>query len=190
MYQRCIDEQTPPGKQPGDTVDEGEFFRNLRKEHVAKRHQGDDEHQPEYGFKLHKRRWKYWDQQRSGLSVSLRSCIHSEVCSIALQPGGEDYFHVAVIDLGAINACGLLSSSFVARYEPAPPNVCHFVIWPLDGTVLKWMELAELLDDPFPPANRLPATPEEEAGAKSAYERYRSYIDIRCWVRKKDGSLH
>ncbi len=188
MNQRCIDQQTAPDKQPGDTVDEGQFFRNLKKEHVSRRYPGDDEH--EYGFKLAKRHWKYWDQQRLGLSVSLRSCIHSEVCSIALQPGGEDYFHVAVIDLGAINACGLLSSSFVAQYDPAPPNMCHFVIVPFDGTVSKWMELADVLDDPFPPAKKLPGTDEEKARARAAYERYRSYIDIRRWVRKKDGSLH
>ncbi|HUT11266.1 MAG TPA: hypothetical protein VMY42_12265 [Thermoguttaceae bacterium] len=190
MYQRCIDHQTAPGNQPGDTINEGEFFRNLKKDHVAKCYGGDDEHQPEYGLKLRKRHWQYWGQQRSGLSVNLRSCIHSEVCSIALQSGGEDYFHVAIIDLGAINACGLLSSSFVAQYDPAPPNMCHFVILPLDGTVSKWMELAEVLDTPFPPANKLPATSDEKARARLAFDQYRSYIDVRRWVRKTDGSLH
>lgn len=173
----------------GDTIDHGEFFRNLKKEHVAKRYQGDDDHRPEYGFKLRKRHWKYWDQHRSGLSVNLQSCIHSEVCSIVLHSEADDYFHVARIDLGAINRCPSLSSSFVAQYDPAPPNKCHFVILAFEGTVSKWMELADLLDDPFPPAKKLPTTPGETATARSAHENYRSYIDIRFSVRKANGSL-
>jgi len=190
MYQRCIDQQTRPDMEPGDTTDRGEFFRNLKKKHVAKRYSKDDDNEPEYGFKLCPKHWKDADHQRGPLSVNLRTCIHSEACSISLQSGAGEYYHVALIDIEVLNRCGFLTSAFVAQFQPEPPNQCHFEIVPLDGTVLKWMELGAHLDDPFPPANKLPATPEEKVGAKSAYERYRSYIDIRRWVRHRDGSLH
>jgi hypothetical protein len=189
MRQKCIDQMTPPVIQPGDTIDHGEFFRNLRKEHVAKRYDDGDEDRPEYGYKLHKGQWGYWDRQHSGLSANLRSCIHSEVCSIALHPDPDNYFHVALIDLAAINRCGLLSCSFVAQCKPEWPNMCHFVIVPLDGVVTKWMELGTALDDLFPPVKKLPTNAEEKAQARTAYEKHRSLVDIRCWVRKRDGSL-
>ena len=137
MRQKCIDQMTPPVIQAGDTIDHGEFFRNLRKEHVAKRYDDGDEDRPEYGYKLHKGQWEYWDRQHSGLSANLRSCIHSEVCSIALHPDPDNYFHVALIDLAAINRCGFLSCSFVGQYKPDGPNLCHFVIVPLDGVFLE-----------------------------------------------------
>ena len=175
---------------PGDTRRDGEFFRNLRKEHVRRRNQEDDNDQPEYGYTLDRRHWQYWDKQRSGLSTNLASCIHSEVCSIALHPDGEDYFHVARIDLGAINRSGLLSSLLEAQYEPDPPNRCHFVIVPLDGVATKWMELRNALDALLPRASKLPTTDEEKAKARAACDKHRSLIDIRCWVRKKDGSLY
>lgn len=189
MYQQCIDQQIPPQMRYGDTCRDGEFFRNLRKEHVRRRYQEDDHDQPEYGYTLHKSHWRYWDRQRSGLSANLQSCIHSEVCSIALHPDGEDYFHVARIDLGAINRSGLLSSHLAAQYEPHPPNLCHFVIVPLDGVATKWMELRNALDALSPRAKSLPVSDEEKAKERAAYEKHRSLIDVCCWVRNEDGSL-
>lgn len=190
MNQRCIEQQTPPEIVPGDVVSEGEFFRNLKKEHVTKRYEEDDNENPVYGFKLHKKHWRYADRQGQGLSVNLQSCIHSEGCSIALHPDGENYFHVAVLDVKAINACGLLTSPLVAQYSPAvkTQNRCHFDIVPSDGTALKWMELGVLLDDPFPPA-KLPSTKDEKIRAATAYAQYRSYCDIHRWVRREDGKL-
>jgi hypothetical protein len=190
MNQRCIENQTPPDLKPGATVDYGEFFRNLKDEHVVKRYGNDDNESPLYGFKLSTKHWKYADKQAGGLSVNLRSCIHSEVCSIALHPGSEDYFHVALIDLKAMNDCGLLASPLVAQYSPIEEthNRCHFEIVPLDGTVLKWMELRVFLDSPFPQV-KVPSTSEEKGRATAAYTAYRSYCDIRRWVRRKDGTL-
>ena len=192
MNRRCIEQQTPPHLQPGDTLDAGEFFRNLKTEHVVKRYAGDDNENPVYGFKLHKSHWKYADRQQGPLSVNLCSCIHSEVCSIALHPGGKDYFHVAVINLGAINSLeALRDSPFVAQYQPidAIPNRCHFEIVPRDGTVLQWMAIGVLLEQPFPPANKLPVTPDNQKIALEQYARFRSCLDIRRWVRDRDGKL-
>ena len=191
MRRRCIEQQTPPEMEPGDTVDHGEFFRNLKKEHVTKRYASDDDQEPTYGFKLHKSHWKYASHQGFGLSVNLRSCIHSEACSIALHPGGERYYHVALVDLHALNQCQFLTSPFVAQYRPIEEshNRCHFEIVPLDGTTLKWMELSELLDRPFPPAQKLPATAEDKDSAAREYRKYCSYFEIRRWIRKRDGSL-
>ncbi len=189
MYQNCVDNQTPPNMKPGDTTPSGKFFRNLRKEDVAKRYEDDDNEQPEYGFKLKKRYWKYV-LQHPLFSTNLCSCIHTEECSIVLQPDNNRFFHVALIDLGVLNQSPLLTSQFLAQYKPVEEsqNRCHFEISPTEGTALKWMQVGALLDDPFP-EKQLPITPEEKARAKQEYQRYCSYFDIRGWVRKKDGTL-
>jgi hypothetical protein len=189
MYQRCIDEQTPPTLTRGDVVDQGEFLRNLKKDHIAKRYAKDTDDKPEYGYKLKSRQWKHWGEHVCGLSVNLRSCIHSEVCSIAIDPNGPGYFHVARIDLGTINHSGLMTSPLVAQYDPVPPNECHFLILPRDGTVSVWMELATVLDDLSLDVVNLPTNEEEQAQAKTAYDRYRALIDIRAWVRARDRTL-
>ena len=186
MNQRCIDQQTPPQMEMGQVVTEGEFFRNLKKEHVAKRYEGDDDDTPVFGFKLTTNHWKSADRQPGGLSVNLRSCIHSEVCSIAVHPDRESYFHVALIDLDALNRSGLLTSLLVAQYSPdeETQNRCHFEIVSLDGTVLKWMELRVSLDSAFPQA-KVPSTNEAKSMAAAAYSQFRSYCNIRPWVRPK-----
>lgn len=187
MSQQCIDQQIAPDMEPGDTVKHGQFFRNLQKGHVAKRYAGDDDSNLEYGLKLTTSHWKYADRQSGQLSVNLQACMHSEVCSIALHPEGENYFHVAVIDLAALNR--LLDSPFVAKYSRLPDNKCHFEIMPLDGTVSKWMEIRELFDRPFPPG-KMPNSKQDKAKAAKEYAEYRAYCDIRRWVRRKeDGSL-
>ena len=191
MKQRCIEQQTAPSIEHGDVVSEGEFFRNLKREHVSKRFAGDDDKNPAYGFKLSNSHWKDADRQGQGLSVNLRTCIHSEACSIAMHPFAEGYFHVAVLDLGAMNVSGLLASPLVAQYAPVEDtrNRCHFEIMPLDGTVLPSMALRVLLNDPFPPAAKLPSTNDERSRAAAAYTQYRSYCEIRRWVRREDGKL-
>lgn len=194
MKQRCIEKQSPPEMELGNVVSEGKFFRNLKKEHIAKRYAGDDDDNPVYGFKLHKRHWKYADQQQGPLSVNLRSCIHSASCSIALHPDPDEknYFHVATIDLGAFNESEIFRSSpLVAQYQPIDdiPNRCHFEIVPRDGTILQWMMIGAALDEPFPPANKLPASVEDIKMATEQHTKYRSFFDIRRWVRNKDGTL-
>jgi hypothetical protein len=190
MNQRCIENQTPPDLQLGAIVDDGEFFRNLKKDHVAKRYENDSDGDPRFGFKITKRHWKDANRQAGGLSVNLRSCIHSEVCSLTLLPCGEHYFHVAVLDLQAMNGSGLLTSPLVAQYSPVEEthNRCHFEIVPRDSTALGWMELGVLLDNPFPQA-KVPSTEEEKSRADAACTQYRSYCDIRRWVRREDGKL-
>jgi hypothetical protein len=198
MNQRCIDEQTPPRTESGDALaagdllTEGEFLRNLKKRHVVKRYEDDDNENPAYAFKLSPEYWKSVERQSGGLSVNLRSCIHSEVCSIALhRPGGEHFFHVAILNLRAINDCGVLTSPVVAQYTPNDEtnNRCHFDLVSLDGTVLKWMELRVFLDSPFP-KTKVPSTDEEKSTAAAANAQYQSYCNIRLWVRRKeDGKL-
>jgi hypothetical protein len=196
MYQKCIDQQTPPKLERGAVVDRGEFFRNLKKEHVVKRYPGDNDNNPTFGFKIHKRHWKYAQNQNGPLSVNQKSCIHSEACSIALQPGGEDYYHVAIINLQALNEVlgelkSVLASHLVAQYQPIDeiPNHCHFEIIPENGTNLAWMEIAALLDAPFPPASKMPVGDDDKRKATTEYEKYHSYLHIIHDVRNKDGSL-
>lgn len=135
MYQRCIDQQTPPKMALGHIIYQGAFFRNLKDEHISKRYDGDDNDNPTYGFKINTKHWKYADRQRGPLSVNLVSCIHSKVCSIALHQGqgGEEYYHVAKIDLKALNEMECFRNSpLCAQYQPIEeiPNRCHFEILP------------------------------------------------------------
>jgi hypothetical protein len=123
------------------------------------------------------------------LSVNLETCMHSMTCSIATHPNGLHYYHVATLDLGALSSA--LSSPFVAQYKPEPEiqNRCHFEIMPLNGTTMRWMEPGVLLDAPFPPAKKLPISPEDQAKAKAEYDTYRQIVQIRRWVRSQDGQL-
>jgi hypothetical protein len=193
MYQKCIDQQTPSEKEPGAELDRGEFFRNLKKNHVVKRYEGDDNEKPRFGFKIHKRHWNYAQQQTGPLSVNQKSCIHSEVCSIALQPGNDDYYHVAVINLQSLNREIIEMKSdealfLVASYQPLENNRCHFELIPKNGTTLAWMAIAAFFDDPFPPG-KMPADKEEERKADVAFKKFSSCIQIIRNVRDKNKSL-
>jgi hypothetical protein len=190
MNRSCIENQTPPNLDLGAILEDGEFFRNLKREHVRKRFTADLDENPRFGFRIHKSHWKYAEQQSASLSVNLRSCMHRECCSIALQPGGEHYYHVAILNLGAINDSRLIPSKLVAQYAPiGETNRCHFEIVPLDGTVLQWMALGVSLDSPFPPPDKLPAPGAEEVKATLAYEEFQTCCKIVHWVRQKDGAL-
>jgi hypothetical protein len=194
MYQKCIDQQTPPKMEPGAELDRGQFFRNLKKEHVVKRYSGDDSENPDFGFKIHKKHWKYAQQQSGHLSVNQKSCIHSEVCSIALQPGNDDYYHVALIDLHPLNKALVELKSddalyLIASYKPLENNRCHFEIIPKNGTVLAWMAISTFFDEPFPPRDKMPVGKVEENQARIAYERFCSCFHVIRWVRHKNGSL-
>ncbi len=189
MRQKCIEQQTPPnGLRDGDVINHGRFFRNLKKDDVAKRYQGDDDNTPLYGFKITKDHWKSAERQGM-LSVNLETCMHSGACSIAVHPNPTHYYHVAVLDLDVLNR--VLCLSLVAQYRPEPEiqNRCHFEIMPLDGTTMRWMELRAQLDSPFPPAKKLPISPEDQAKAKAEYDTYRQIVQIRRWVRRQDGQL-
>ena len=58
MLQQCIDGQTPPNLDRGDTVETGVFLRNLKKKHVSRRYENDDDESPKYGWKLTNKFWK------------------------------------------------------------------------------------------------------------------------------------
>jgi hypothetical protein len=197
MNQRCIDNQTPPKLNAGEVVEDGVFFRNLKKSHIAKRYENDSDDHPRFGFKITKRHWA--DAASQGLlSVNLESCLHSAQCSIALQPVSEHHYHVAVLNLRKVNialetikSSDEPSSQLVAKYSPveSPRNLCHFEIQSKDGTILDWMKLRVLLDSPFPEC-RLPShDTEEERDAITAYEKFKSYCKIARWIRSKDGGL-
>jgi hypothetical protein len=188
MYQKCIDQQTPPELEPGAELDRGEYFRNLKKKHVAKRYQADDNENPKFGFKIKQNHWNYAQNQTGHLSVNQKACIHSEVCSIALQPGNEDYYHVALIDLQSLNkVLGALKSDdalyLVASYQPLENNRCHFELVPVNGTITVWMTIALLFDEPFPQRDKLPIGDEENDKAKNAFEKFDSCFHIIRNVR-------
>lgn len=189
--QQCIDAQDPPELSRGDTVDTGRFFRNVRRDHVVKRYSEDDNDQPQYGFKIKRRHWQHANRPPGAMSVNLVTCMHSEKCSLSLQPGGENYYHVAILDLGAINSAQVLSFVLVAQYKPVDdiPNHCHFEVVPKDGVVMKWMEFSAVLDEPFPDCGKLPGNEQERQEATKAAEQYRSFVDIKRWVRNRNGTL-
>jgi hypothetical protein len=197
MNQRCIENQTSPDLEQGAVVEDGTFFRNLKKKHVIKRYTHDSDDDPRLGFKFAKKLWN--DAMGQGaLSVNLVVCMHSAQCSIALQPTREHYYHVATLDLRALNSVleaykqnGESPSPLVARYSPIKEthNRCHFEILPKDGTTLKWMELMVCLDIPSPSPPLPSPGSEEEKKAIAAYEQFQSYCKIIRWVRGKDGSL-
>jgi len=190
MYQHCVDGQTAPDMDPGDVTQSGVYLRNLKKNHVSKRYEDDDDGHPAYGFKLSNKHWKDASRQAGDLSVNLESCIHTAECSIVVQVDTDRYFHVARIDLDALNRARQLSSSFVAIYKPedSPKNLCHFEVAPLDGTVSKWQELQALFDRPFPEC-KMPRSEGDKATAAAEYREYRSFLDIRRWVRHEDDTL-
>lgn len=186
LRDQCVKDQTPPRMERGDTTEVGCFFRNLKREHVAKHYEKDNDEGPEYGYKITGRHWREADKAAGAFSVNFVNCIHSPECSIAIQSRSEEYYHVACIDLAQVNELGALTTRFVAQYQPVEENQnwCHFEILPRDGTILKWMELYEILEGPFPPG-RLPQSKEEKRQAESECERYTRILQILRWVRPR-----
>lgn len=186
LREQCIEAQERPHMERGDTTEVRCFYRNLKPRHVAKRYEKDKDKDPEYGFTITRCHWKEADKAQGAFSVNLEDCIRSPECSIAIQSGSEEYYHVAWIDLAQVNRLGALSTRFVAQYKPVKEdrNWCHFEILPTDGTNLKWMELYEILEGPFPPG-RLPQSEEEKRKAESECERYAQILKIHRWVRPR-----
>lgn len=186
LREQCVKNQTPPRIKRGDEEYAGYFFRNLKRKHVAKRYEKDKDEDPEYGYTITKRHWTEAGTAGGAFSVNLVDCIHSRECSIAIQPGSQEYYHVARINLAEVNGLSGLSTRFVAQYQPVEEdqNSCHFEILPTDGTILKWMELYEILEGPFP-VGKLPQSKEEKRKAESECERYAQILQIRRWVRPR-----
>lgn len=187
----CVKRQSPPSNiQLGDVLPDGCFLRNLKKEHAKLRFQNDDPENPQYGRKLHPSFWRDATKQPGGLSVNDAKCTGSASCSIATQVDAHRYFHVASLDLGALNSLPELTTRIVAVYDPIDddvekPNLCHFEILPEDGTVSKLQELMVALDNPFPDCLKLPSDEVIEQKAENAWQRYQEILDIQPWVRNR-----
>src|SRR5437870_13444070 len=121
----CLKNQTPPELVAGAVVRSGRFFRNLKRQEIAKCYAEDDNDNPQYGFRVKHQHWAN-DQTRGGLSVNLASCIHTAACSLLIHPAAPNFQHVVEIDLEALTQ--RLQVSLVAQYKPEPDNRCHFEI--------------------------------------------------------------
>ncbi len=183
----CIDSQKTPAYVKGDTVDNGLFYRNLkRKGEASKRYENDDDSHPMYGFKLTKKFWKNAVSQ-DDLSLNEVSCTGSAGCSIAIHPYSDSYFHVATIDLGRVNEM-LSDHSFVAQYDPLEsppdgPNQCHYELLPVNGTTQSLFALQLYLDSPFP-RGKMPNSTADCRTAEEATCTYNQVVSIKRWVRE------
>jgi hypothetical protein len=181
---------------PGDTIDHGFYFRNLKKDHIRQRFERDNEINPKYGYILNKRHWRDAARRGGQISVNLKTCMHSESCSIALHKGGDDYYHVVVINLEALNQIeDFRDSPIIAQYDPIDgdasesKNLCHFELAPENSTVIDWMKISIILEDSFPPAKKLPISEDDKKTAERDFTKYSAYFDIQRWVRSQDGKL-
>ena len=188
----CLQAQTAPNLEKGDTVAEGRFLRNLpKKGEVSKRYSGDNDDSPVYGFKLARKFWT--NAVRTGdLSMNEQGCIVNDGCAIAVHPYAEKYFHIAILDLKEINNC-LDGHSFVAQYDPLleppdGPNACHFELLPIDGSTQSLFVLQTVLDAPFPDT-KMPDGIDNLKKAEDATKVYESVISIKRWVRSPEGEL-
>lgn len=141
----CRDGQKPPGIKPGDFLQSGRYYRNLRDAEVASLYSG----APELGsyVKTNKaRKWTDISAQR-GFSVNETTCAGCPVCSILVSGNAGDYKHVAEFDISEINRfLAADEDRFIAYYRPVTEgeftNSCHCEIWTLNGTLM----MAQVLD--------------------------------------------
>ncbi len=141
----CRDGQKPPSIMPGDFLDSGRYYRNLRDAEVASLYSK----APELGsyVKTNKaRKWTDISAQR-GFSVNETTCAGCPLCSILVNGNAGDYRHVAEFDISEINRfLAPDDDRFIAYYRPVTEgeftNACHFEIWTLNGTLM----MAQVLD--------------------------------------------
>jgi hypothetical protein len=107
-----------------------------------------------------------------------------------MQPGSEQYYHVARINLDALNEIGALTTRFLAQYRPIveQQNRCHFELIPEDGTATKWLELYEVMEGPRT-QEKFPSTREAEEQARLVAERFDRIFGIHRWVRPRNAPL-
>ena len=188
----CVSQQKARDLDRGRAISSGVFARNLKKkQEISKRYEKDSDETPEFGYKLTQ---KFWNNaiNQNDMSFNLYACVCSNVCSIAVHPHADQYYHVAHFDLTAINQA-IPDHSFTCQYDPidgAPdgPNLCHFELVPLEGSTQSLFALQSLLDNPFP-SGRMPDGPVARTAAFEATESYSKLIQIFRWVRSSDGSL-
>lgn len=154
---------------------EGNFYRNLKRDDVAKVYAEDNADPARYGYRVKSKHWRDAATQ-GGLSVNLVSCVNSPCCSILVHPFPEKYAHVVDIDLAALSVC--VARSVLAQYAPVSDNACHFELMLEEGGVSDLMALMDFFDQ-FPPGKRpgagardMKRRQEEEDKALAAHEAY------------------
>ena len=183
----CIQRQKKPSLNKGDLLQEGLFFRNLKKSDIAWNYH----ESPEYGRRLKSfKNWSWTNDGRMDFSVNLVDCIQSAFCSIAVHPKSEDYEYVWEISLKKLNFYieefeGLDDDKYVALYAPIQANMCHFVIVPFNGTLsqIQIIGLLEKLAMRFPPENKsIPKGKRpnlgDETKADTAAANYRDFVKL------------
>lgn len=169
---------TPPSIRPWQIKRDGNYYRNLSRNEVAKRYERDEDAQPEFGYKLKKTnkwRWTARDGQE-GLSTNLTDCISSPICSILLHPNSDNYNHVVEIRLPQLSMA--IAMALVAQYTPDQLNKCHFNVLPLEDDIDSVQRAIEdLLTRDFPPS-RLPTSPKQVEQARIAKSKFDSVFMI------------
>lgn len=141
----CIRTAKPPQYLPGTVIQHGAYYRNLKKQHVARRLAKGTDEPPIGGRRLTKKFYKDAEAQE-GFSVNCSTCQTQPSCSILLQPGPHHFEWVALIYLESM--ANLIGHALGAQYDPVGDNACHYNIVPLDlGSVGFWMLMRDVLDD-------------------------------------------
>lgn len=193
--QGCRERQIPPQLEKGEIRDEGVYLRNLKGSQVSKRYELDSDDPPIYGYRI---KAKFWNDHSgdSSISVNELACVGSDCCSIAIHPTSSIFRHVARIDLSELNQ--RYSVKFVAVYDPVqasesngpehadepepestnlgPPNPCHFLLLPREGSTSSFFALKTILDAQFP-EGRLPNANERKS-TLSLVQNYAAAIQI------------
>lgn len=144
----CLEAAKRPGLEPGDEVERGKFWRNLRGQDLKKFVAGDSSTDPVHGRRVTPHQWGWKPQHsRDGLSVNSPECCSSAACSLLLQ-GDAELLHIAEFELGEFaRAIGI---DLVAIWDPLPANPCHYCIVAAEGNMLDmYMRIKERLKELF-----------------------------------------
>lgn len=181
----CFENAEVPFLEYGSQLSSGVFYRNLKKKHISKKYESDDDSDPDYGWKLSGKFWKDAIRELGDLSLNECNCAKGVECSIYLQDGSDDYVHVAILDVEKLNEF-LLQHNFVAVYKPVkakegsehPGNPCHFELTAATGTESANVLLRkEFSSKPFP-GKRIPAGEEQISKAKILVSEYDSVLSF------------
>ena len=183
--QTCLDRQQRPPLERSERREDGSYYHNLQRKHVAKRYENDDDDEPVFGFKLKDKVFRLRPDE-SGPSVNEVECAGCPECSIAVHPTPQSFYHVLTIDLAELRT-RLPAHPFAAVFLPVkdPPNDCHFELLPMEGTTRSLQALRQEMDQPFPDGKKVPRDDEGRKAAADAWKDYRRLFPIRRWVRPK-----
>jgi hypothetical protein len=191
-----------PALSRGDIRTGGRYFRNLRKDDIAKRRQEDPNDDPPHGRLVKPRHWKDAGRHSSGLSVNAADCMKSPTCSIELNRSADEFFHVLEIDLRALaDELAVRSNGDpdrephvpIAQYSPLAhsadgvENPCHFDILPLSSRLPEFLlAMHDLLEGPF---KELIPMKGRESEFQTAEEQYCRCAILHEYVRDKNATL-